>query len=592
VNLFLPAGEPPKLKGWRRPLAACLSRLGPTWRAAPFRRLLQCFCLALYGYCSFVISWPYGRSFVDHPLAGGGWPPVEAFLWIDPLVGLSTAIAARWWNVALAGTAFILAFGLLFPRGFCGYLCPLGTLLDLFDGVVGRRIRPRQARPPRHGSHLRFYLLAAVLIASVFGVLLSGVVAPLPMLTRGLAFSAGRLELGLLKNWGMVTPLTPAGWVSLGLFAGVFLLSLFGRRFWCRHVCPSGALVSLGGLLSRSERRVNHRCVACGQCVEQCAFGAVQADFSSGPLDCAFCQTCAGLCPSQAIEFRVNGRRDSRPTPEGSPRAPHIPRGAQAELGDTPHVAGEQATSHQDRSPEAGSDQETKGQSISRRQALLAGLGGGGAALLMRFMAPVTGQAVRPPGSVDEERFLDLCIRCEQCLQVCPGPVLQAAGVEHGLEALWTPQAVFTHAGCHQDCNFCTQVCPTGAIQPLTLGEKRHTRLGWAVIDASCLPHRGERDCRLCVDECNAAGYRAIEMRPVKLAVGQAPEGTFSPSELEAMSRIEAPFVNKEACVGCGLCEYRCQSVNVRQRHLLGRSAIVVVAETRRTDPRSSAARS
>jgi NAD-dependent dihydropyrimidine dehydrogenase PreA subunit len=180
-----------------------------------------------------------------------------------------------------------------------------------------------------------------------------------------------------------------------------------------------------------------------------------------------------------------------------------------------------------------------------------------------------------------EERFLDLCIRCEQCIKVCPGPVLQAAGLEYGFEALWTPVAAFPHAGCHQDCNFCTQACPTGAIRPLSLAEKRRFVLGLALVDtAACLPHRGERDCQLCFDECNAAGYRAIEMRPIKLAAGPVPEGAFSPDEIEQMGKILAPFVKTDACVGCGLCEYRCHSVWVSQQKLLQRSAVVVKAHT------------
>jgi NAD-dependent dihydropyrimidine dehydrogenase PreA subunit len=204
---------------------------------------------------------------------------------------------------------------------------------------------------------------------------------------------------------------------------------------------------------------------------------------------------------------------------------------------------------------------------------------GSAAALLTRLPLTTRARPVRPPGSVPEERFLDLCIRCEQCLKVCPGPVLQAAGWKQGFEALWTPAAIFSHAGCHPECNFCTQVCPTGAIQPLSLPDKRHWVIGLAVLDpATCLPHRGERDCQLCFDECNAAGYRAIEMRPIPLPAGPVPEGAFSPEEIEQMSRILAPFVKADACVGCGLCEYRCHSAWVSQQKLLGRSAVVVQA--------------
>jgi NAD-dependent dihydropyrimidine dehydrogenase PreA subunit len=213
---------------------------------------------------------------------------------------------------------------------------------------------------------------------------------------------------------------------------------------------------------------------------------------------------------------------------------------------------------------------------------MLVGAGAGAAvkwALVRSRQAHARSGLIRPPGSVAEEQFLDLCVQCGQCIQVCPGPVLHPAGLDAGLEALWTPIVIPTHAACHPDCNFCTQVCPTGAIQPLSFEEKRRFVMGVAKIDASiCLPHCGREDCQLCFDECTAAGYNAIEMKQIKLEIGEIEEGTVSDMELEAMSRIEAPHVIADKCVGCGLCEYRCHSRWVTNEKLLPlpRSAIVV----------------
>jgi NAD-dependent dihydropyrimidine dehydrogenase PreA subunit len=186
---------------------------------------------------------------------------------------------------------------------------------------------------------------------------------------------------------------------------------------------------------------------------------------------------------------------------------------------------------------------------------------------------------LRPPGSVAEAKFLDLCVRCGECFKGCPGSALQPAGLEAPLEALWTPVLTPTQAGCHPDCTFCTQACPTGAIKPLTLGEKRKFKVGLAIINPQlCLPHRGERDCQLCYDECEAAGYHAIAMREIKLKVGDVPAGALSPGDMEEMARIKAPFVLSAACVGCGLCEYRCHAAAHRQQKLLPRRAIVVAS--------------
>jgi ferredoxin len=523
---------------WRAWQDRARQKTGISWQTAPVRRCIQALCLLLYFDLFLRVCWPYGERFSGLVLPDKEYAPVEAFLWIDPLVGLSTAIAARWWNVALIGMAAILLTGVVFPRGFCGYLCPLGTLIDLFDFVVGKRVcRPRVQR---QGCwvNLRFYLLGAVLAAAVGGVLISGLVAAIPVLTRGLLFSVGNAQLGLLKNWGMVPPPTPAVWISLALFAAVFLLGLLGPRFWCRYVCPSGALLSVSALVRRFKRQVDDRCISCGECLEVCPFDAIQPDFGTRTLHCTFCQTCGGVCPAEAIHFVPLASCSSA---------------ARSDVG--------------------------LGKPLSRRAMLGSVAGGAATAMMTRFVSTPSTRPVRPPGSVIEDRFLDLCIRCEQCIKVCPGPVLQAAGLAHGLESLWTPVAVFPHAGCHQDCHFCTQVCPTGAIRPIALPDKRRFVMGLAVVNAAiCLPHRGERDCQLCFDECNAAGYRAIEMRPVKLAAGEVPEGMFSPEETEQMGQILAPFVKAEACVGCGLCEYRCHSALVGQQKLLTQRAVVVRA--------------
>ncbi|MFI5381550.1 MAG: 4Fe-4S binding protein [Tepidisphaerales bacterium] len=594
-------------------MAKWLRRLGPTWRAAPLRRIVQTICLGVFLGLFFYVAWPYSDRFSARTIPDKQWLPLESFLWIDPLVGLSTAVAARAWNVALVGMAVILFVCVLWPRGFCGYVCPLGTMIDLFDWVVGKvrgglqpnggRVRPSyhlggrpqsaaaasrnnhsgraEARPSqapaartRWWMNLKYYILAGVLVASAFGVLLSGYVSAIPVLTRGLMFSAGQLQLGLMKNWGQVAPLTPAVCVSLALFAAVFLLGLIHPRFWCRYVCPSGAMFSAFNLLRVGERKVESTCIECNKCVQACPFDAIREDFTTRELDCTFCQTCGGVCPTESIKFSWHGlpARDDGTVPPTPPSAeagqpcaePGPPTSAPAALSPLP--------------PE---------RSMSRRRVVLSMIGGAAAAMCTRAASHAGPLPLRPPGSVDEQRFLDLCIRCGECFKVCPGPVLHPAGLAGGLEGLWTPIAVPTHAGCHQDCNFCTLVCPTHAIVPLTIAAKRKTAMGLAVFDpALCLPHRGERDCRLCYDECAAAGYHAIEMRKIALKTGDIPEGAVSDDEREEMSRINAPFIRADLCTGCGLCEYRCNGALVRQRPILPRRAVVVIAEDRRRPAR------
>jgi ferredoxin len=540
LNHFLPAAPTRQLSGWRKHLDFFLRKLGPTWRSAPLRRLIQAACLLLFLDLFFRVAWPYAEAFSSTLLVDKEFLPLESFLWIDPLVGFSTALAARCWNAAVLGAAIILLLCLLFPRGFCGYLCPLGTLIDAFDWMVSKRLTRFRIQTIGRWVHLRYYLLLAVLVSSAFGVLLSGYVAAIPVLTRGLLFTAGRLQLGLLKNWGVVPAANAAIYLSVILFLAIFLLGLLHPRFWCRYVCPSGAVFSLFNFFRIGQRQVTNACIRCNQCAHICPFDAIQENFTTRTAECTYCQTCGGVCPTGAIHFATRWNQHDLKPKNDHPLTPRP---------------------------------------LSRRGFVLSILGGAAAATATRHAAAASTPLLRPPGSLSEPQFLDLCIRCGECFKVCPGPVLHPAGLKNGLEALWTPVAIPSHAGCHQDCNFCTQVCPTGAIRPLTLEQKRQFHMGLAMIDTTvCLPHRGERDCQLCYDECEAAGYHAIHMRPIKLAIGPVPDGALSQVELEEMARINAPFVDAQACVGCGLCEYRCHGAVLKQQKLIPRTAIVVFA--------------
>jgi NAD-dependent dihydropyrimidine dehydrogenase PreA subunit len=210
-------------------------------------------------------------------------------------------------------------------------------------------------------------------------------------------------------------------------------------------------------------------------------------------------------------------------------------------------------------------------ESLPTRRGFLAGIAAGIGVTVGVRGASGEPHPVRPPGSLPEEQFLQACIRCGECFQSCPNDVLQPMGFEQGLNGLWTPRVVANWAGCESTCNNCGQVCPTGAIRALPIEEKRVARMGLARVESNCLPLAGQEACQLCVDECNAAGYRAIEfmrVHPTLDASGNPIEG----------SGFSAPVVLADKCVGCGLCQTRCHVINVKTKKLLSSVAIVVEA--------------
>ncbi len=354
-------------------------------------------------------AWP---SHYTDDLAAKETLAAETFLIIDPLVSISTAVAAKAWVWSLVFAGVILLIGIVVPRGFCGYLCPLGTLIDLFDWIVGKRITRFRVADDGWWVHIKYYVLLGTLVAAMCGVLVSGFVSAIPVITRGLMYLFGPLQTAWTRGWHNVPPPHWGHAVSIGLFFAVLALGLLRPRFWCKYVCPSGAVFSVGNLLRATERKVESTCIHCNKCVEICPFDAIKPDFTTRTTDCTLCQTCGGVCPTHAIKFveRWNGVElkvlDEPPTHETS---------------------------------------------LGRRGFLAAGIGtlagtlGGWAAatgtkaLGANLGDPQAFRPVRPPGSVPEQEFLEMCIRCGECFKACPNDVLQVLGFQQGLEGLWTP---------------------------------------------------------------------------------------------------------------------------------------------------------
>lgn len=477
--------------------------------------------------------------------------PAELFLIIDPLVSLSTAIASGNWVWSLTAAVGILILCVVIPRGFCGYVCPLGTLIDLFDRLIGQRVQRFRVSGSGWWVHTKYYLLGAVLLTSAFGVLTSGYVAAIPVITRGLLFIGEPVQTAMARGVHLIPPMNAGHLLSIILFFAVLGLGLLRPRFWCKYVCPSGALFSLGNLFRATDRKVESSCIHCNKCVTVCPFDAIKPDFTTRGTDCTQCQTCAGVCPTHSIKFVERWNQVALKT-EDQPATHETPIGRRGFLSWAigSSVAAISAISYTSVNRIVGANLDD----------------------------PNSVLPVRPPGSVPEEDFLQQCIRCGECFKACPNNVLQPMGFAQGFEGLWTPEVKADWAGCESSCNACGQVCPTGAIRALPLEEKKVARMGLAIVDEqTCLPFAEREACQLCVDECNAAGYEAIEFTYVGTETDA--DGTPIPD-----TGYLAPIVIADKCVGCGLCQTRCHGINVEDKGLLKKSAIIIHAGKGRED--------
>ena len=278
-----------------------------------------------------------------------------------------------------------------------------------------------------------------------------------------------------------------------------------------------GALL---GVVSRfSLFRINrdvHKCTDCDLCLTRCE-GAADPQAAVRVSECFSCMNCIDDCPEDALSFSMLGL-DTK-------QVKLLP-------------------------------------SVSRRRMLFSGIVG---ALGYPFLknhgtntdSNFSADLIRPPGSVEESEFLEKCIKCDQCINVCPTNVLQpATWAEGGLESLWTPVMNFDIAHCQLKCTLCSEVCPTGAIRKITVEEKLGKGefveegpivLGVAFFDLGrCLPHAMEIPCVVCEEVC------PVSPKAIQTVDEEIMDVT---GELTILNK---PFMVPDLCIGCGICQAEC----------------------------------
>lgn len=622
-----------------------------------------------------------------------GWP-VNLFLQLDPLIALTTILTTKtlyaglWWAIATIVLTIVLG------RFFCGWVCPFGTLQQ-FAGLVTTRdstdaqqIEKRISKNRYHPAQtikyflLLFFLGAAAaeflsklpsgisglwLLAGAIGSLaasrailaITGLRAPSkkPVKNIGSLFSkwvpfvaaclfvawcvAGQglagasLQIGLLDPICLVSrsvnlvllPIFQESQLSqLGLassqrftvgaliigtiFAASLLLCLRVPRFYCRFVCPLGALFGILGRYSIWRVGTSRaQCEGCGQSCNRCSISCEGACEPSGKIrinECILCMNCLWTCPRRLISYRTS-----------------------------PSAAGELIT------PD-----------LSKRGFMVSLVSGIAYVPIVRMAGGLEARwppaLIRPPGALVESDFLRRCVKCGQCMRICPTNIIQPAISQGGLEGLWTPVLDFRAgtSGCQYSCVACSRVCPSAAIRFLSLDEKQGRnsfsaagpiRLGTAFVNRGrCLPWAMDKPCIVCQEVCPLtpkaiftrehfvpirSGRFTVEMAdnltltvshaniggagliPGSFAKGDyycreilasdnpprrkilwnserqivlSPDHHDSPapssgSLIDIEIRLRQPHVDLDRCIGCGTCEHECP--------VAGRKAIRITAE-------------
>jgi polyferredoxin/ferredoxin len=485
------------------------------WRT--IRIISQAFFFAAF----FVLLWQ-----ARFPLEGPF--PMDLFLRLDPLLGILLSIASRVVIFSFALSLIILLLSLVFGRAFCGWICPLGTTLDVTDHLMKSR---------HHGTQVKtrwwkYVVLIALVIAAVLSYQGTWLLDPLVLLDRtatavilpffwflvrqsfAITFNIPVIQAPAFNLYnplaGTIIPLAqPVFLHSMSIilfFMGILALEKLHRHFWCRSLCPLGALLALIGHRAPFQRTVTANCNQCALCRENCKMGAIHKDLDhTNRADCILCLNCALICPQNCTTYAFASLKHSS----------------------------------------AAFD-------ITRRRWIAAAIAGVAVVPLVkttRTTGQLSSRSLRPPGALPEDQFLDRCIRCQECVQVCSstGGCLQPSLVESGWEGFWSPIAKMRAGYCEYQCNLCSKVCPSGAIHKITLDDKQVRPMGRAFFDRNrCIPYDRLEDCLVCEEHCPTPEKAILfDERETR-----RPDGS--------VVTIKFPYVRLDRCIGCGICEYIC----------------------------------
>lgn len=520
------------------------------------RRLSQAFFLLLFLFLltqtTFRGSFEGQENVVRLPYA------VEGFLLTNPFVAALTVLATHTLYAGLAWSLVVVALTLLVGRAFCGWICPFGTIHHLLGylwpnrALKGKsRVESNKTKPWQVG---KYYLMFGLLGAAAAGSALGGLFDPICVAVRAIGLGVlpalqylglasfeslsnadnrviqrgGDVALDFLSSevWTAEQAYFHQTWLILLLFLGVVALNRVVPRFWCRALCPLGAMLGVMSRFSILGMEKDHsKCTDCNLCLVDCqGADSPQGGVKHRKDECHLCLNCEVACPEDVIKFRwFPGLRSIEERPDLGKRSILASAAAGAVLVPSARIANWPDKAYNPK-------------------------------------------VIRPPGAVAEKEFLERCIRCAECMKVCPNNALHPALFEAGPEGMWTPILIPRMGYCEHSCVLCGQVCPTGAIakieEPQKLGiGQRAISIGTAMFDRGrCLPWAMAKPCTVCEEFCPTSPKAIwLERAEVPARLGASQAGAEDPSTTVTVKR---PHMDPSLCIGCGACEKVCPVVD------------------------------
>jgi len=461
-------------------------------------------------------------------------------------------------SLNLVSIIIVLLLTLLLGRIYCSVICPLGALQDVF-ACIGKWKLFRKNKKAKFASRYSYskpktWLRLAVLVLFVV-MLVAGFNAGVVLLAPYSAY--GRIVAAWLQPAYIYINNVLALWSEandnfwfyqvephnnpalLLCVAGVtavvlFVLAFLNGRTYCNTICPVGTVLGYVAKFSRLKIRVEEdKCVKCGLCAKNCKAACINiqkdAPATIDPTRCVVCGDCMEVCHKDAIHLAPVGvpSKDSRDMTK--PKEDIDRRKFLSIVGAATVAAAVQAQ-------EKTTD--------------------GGLAVIEDKQIPERKTPLTPAGSLSARNLQQHCTACQLCIANCPNGVLRSSTA---LEHFMQPEMQYEKGYCRPECTRCADVCPAGAIRPITKEEKTAIQIGHAVwIQQNCIPAEEGIPCGNCARHCPSG---AIQMVPLDKDLKQNEQGQWV-DEYGTVLRQDritmVPAVNTEKCIGCGACEYVC----------------------------------
>jgi len=423
--------------------------------------------------------------------------------------------------VILAG---LLVLTLLFGRVYCSSICPMGVYQDIITWLAHRFQKKKKFKYTRPLTVLRWSVLALTIVAFLFGFhALVGLLDPYSAFGRMTvhvfkpAYLAGNNLLeSIFTHFGNQTFYKVSIYIGAVSSFAIALITLIlvgwlaavNGRIYCNSICPVGTTLGFVSRYSLFKIRINENlCNSCGACGKQCKASCI--DTKNHNIDnsrCINCFDCIDVCSKSAINFKYSYKKSpSKVIVENKIKVDESKRRFVMAVG----VVGLAATSS------FADSKLLKGNKITAKR-----------------KTPIS-----PPGSLSASHLFDQCTSCHLCVSKCPSNVIRPAFTEYGLAGIMQPLLTFEHGFCNYDCTLCSDVCPSGALLPITVAQKHENQMGQVkFVIENCIVYTDGTNCGACSEHCPT---QAVSMIAYK-------------------GDLTIPHTDTNICVGCGGCEYVC----------------------------------